>query len=62
VFRLTDNAIDLGERACRAWLERLLVCEDSDAWPAYTDAVVPFDIAEDDGFTLQIDGEDVEVA
>ncbi len=61
VFRLTDNALDLGERACRAWMERLLVCEAADCWPGYTDAVVPFDIAEDDGFTLKIDGEDVEV-
>lgn len=62
VFRLTDNALDLGERMCRAWLERLLVCESSDMWPAYTDAAVPFDIVEDEGFTLKIDGEDVEVA
>ncbi len=62
VFRLTDSAIDLGERACRAWLERLLVCEAADSWPAYTDAVEPFDIVEDGGFTLKIDGEDVEVS
>lgn len=61
VFRMTDNALDLGERMCRAWLERLLVCEASDAWPAYTEAAVPFDIVEEEGFTLKIDGEDVEV-
>jgi hypothetical protein len=61
VFRMTDNAIDLGERACRAWLERLLVCESADVWPAYTDAVVPFDVQEE-GFTLTIDGEETEVA
>lgn len=61
VFRLTDNALELGERMCRAWLERLLVCEASDMWPAYAESTVPFDIAEDDGFTLKIDGEDVEV-
>jgi hypothetical protein len=62
VFRMTDNALDLGERMCRAWLERLLVCESSDAWPAYTEAPVPFDIAEDEGFTLVVDGEEMEVA
>ena len=62
VFRLTDNAIDLGERACRAWLERLLVCEDGDVWPAYTEAVVPFDMAdESEGFSLVVDGEEMEV-
>jgi len=60
VFRLTDNAIDLGERACRAWLERLLVCEAADTWPAYTEAAVPFDVQEE-GFTLTIDGEETEV-
>jgi hypothetical protein len=62
VFRMTDNALDLGERMCRAWLERLLVCEASDTWPAYTEAAVPFDIVEEEGFSLKIDGEDVEVA
>lgn len=62
VFRLTDNAIELGERACRSWLERLLVCESSDTWPAYTEAAVPFDVDEDSGFTLRIDGEETEVA
>ena len=64
VFRLTDNALEQGERACRAWLERLLVCESSDCWPAYTDAVVPFDVPDDESesFSLKIDGEDVEVA
>lgn len=61
VFRLTDNALDLGERMCRAWMERLLVCEASDTWPAYVESAVPFDVAEDDGYTLRIDGEDVEV-
>jgi hypothetical protein len=60
VFQLTDNAIDLGERACRAWLERLLVCEAADTWPAYTEAAVPFDVQEE-GFTLTIDGEETEV-
>lgn len=60
VFRMTDNAIDLGERACRAWLERLLVCEAANMWPAYTEAAVPFDVQEE-GFTLTIDGEETEV-
>lgn len=62
VFQLTDSAIEQGERACRAWLERLLVCEASDHWPGYTDAVVPFDVPdESEGFTLNIDGEETEI-
>lgn len=62
VFRLTEQAIEQGEQACRAWLETLLVCESSGAWPAYTDAVVPFDVADDGAFTLKVDGEEMEVA
>jgi hypothetical protein len=62
VFRMTDNALELGERMCRAWLERLLVCEASDQWPAYAESAVPFDIEDDSGFTLTIDGEETEVA
>jgi len=60
VFQVTDNALELGERMCRAWMERLLVCEASDTWPAYAESPVPFDV-EEDNFTLRIDGEDVEV-
>jgi len=64
VFRLTEQAIEQGERACRAWLEQLKVCEESGSWPAYTEAVVPFDVPDEEGesFSLRIDGEDVEVA
>ena len=61
VFRLTEQAIELGERACRAWLENLLVCEANDSWPAYTDAVVPFDVEDYGSVTLTIDGEETEV-
>lgn len=61
VFRLTEQAIELGERACRAWLETLLTCESADSWPAYTDAVVPFDVEDYGAVTLTIDGEETEV-
>lgn len=62
VFRMTDNALELGERMCRAWLERLLVCEEADEWPAYAQSAVQFDVEDDSGFTLTIDGEEMEVA
>lgn len=62
VMQLTDRAIDHGRRACRLWLERLIACEAFDRWPAYCESIVPFDTAEDDeGFSLQIDGEEVEL-
>lgn len=42
VLRLDDGARLQGEKLCRLWMERLLTCEASNHWPAYTDAVVPF--------------------
>lgn len=62
VFRLTEQAIERGEQACRAWLETLLVCEQNDSWPAYTDAAVDFDVEDSGSVTLTIDGEETEVA
>jgi len=60
IHQLTPRALDMGERMCRLWMERLLVCEASGSWPGYCEAVVPFDVI-DDSFELQIDGETVEV-
>jgi len=59
VLRLTDRALDEGDKLCRAWLERLAVCEAAGAWPGYTQAVLDLDC--DGGFTLSIDGEEVEL-
>jgi len=62
VFELTDRAKDEGARTWRLWFERLRVCEESDVWPAYAQSRVPFDVPEaDDGFSLKIGGEEVEI-
>ena len=62
VFVLTDRALDQGMRAWRLWFERLRACEESDAWPAYSESAVLFDVPEEnEGFTLKIDGEETEV-
>jgi PDDEXK-like uncharacterized protein DUF3799 len=45
VFRVTEQSLELGERMWRLWFERLRVCEDSNHWPGYTQAVVELDIA-----------------
>jgi hypothetical protein len=47
VMRLTDRAIDQGRRLCRLWLERLLVCEASNQWPAYCESVIDLDVPDD---------------
>lgn len=65
VFELTPRALDLGERTCRLWFERLLVCEASNRFPPYIECRVPFDVPDEDGdgggFSLRIGGEDVHV-
>ena len=53
VLRLTDEAREMGERMCRAWMEQLLVCEASGQWPAYSQSIVPFDVPQDEfGITI----------
>jgi exodeoxyribonuclease VIII len=44
VHRLTEQAIDMGERLCRVWMEQLLACERADHWPGYCESFVDFDI------------------
>lgn len=55
VFKLTDRALDMGRRMYRTWLEKLAACEDIDAWPGYTQTVVPLDVPEGD--LVDVDGE-----
>lgn len=46
VHRLTERALEEGDRAWRSWVERLLVCELGDDWPGYAEAAVDFDLPE----------------
>lgn len=48
VFELTPRALERGEQLVRLWLERLLVCEASNHWPAYRECIESFDVPEDD--------------
>jgi hypothetical protein len=59
VFQLTPDACELGQRIWRSYFERVRVCEDSNIWPGYSDAVVPLEV--DREFSLHIGGEEVEV-
>lgn len=59
VLELTPSALAEGERCWRLWFERLLVCEASNHWPAYSEAIEPLDVQEGSGdVTLLIDGEE----
>jgi hypothetical protein len=59
VFCLTSDACELGHRIWRSHFERLRVCEQSGAWPGYSEAVVPLDVERE--FSLHIGNEEVVV-
>lgn len=48
VRRLTLRALDQGRRLVRSWMEQLLVCEASNAFPGYAQSVVDLDVAEEE--------------
>ncbi len=47
-FKLDASALDCGERQWRLWWEQLMACEQSDSWPAYTEALVPLSADSED--------------
>lgn len=47
-FQVTPRALEQGERQWRGWFEMLMNCERSNAWPGYSEAMVPLDVPEDD--------------
>jgi hypothetical protein len=48
IHKLTPRAIDAGMKCCFAWMEQVKACERSGVWPGYSDAVVTFDVPDDD--------------
>lgn len=48
VLRLTERALEYGERKVRLWFERLLSCEATNKWPGYVQSVSDFDVLDDD--------------
>jgi exodeoxyribonuclease VIII len=58
-FQVAPHALELGERMWRAWFERLLVCEASNAWPGYQETDALLDMPED--LALTMGGEPLEI-
>lgn len=60
-FELTPGTIELGERTWRLWWERLMVCEESEVFPGYSQSVVQLDLCDSEPVSLVIDGEAFDV-
>lgn len=60
IFKLTERALDKGHQLWRMWFEQLRACEESNAWPAYCQAIVDFDVPEE--LELQFAEDDLEAA
>lgn len=60
VYDLTEEALLLGEKTWRLYLERLRACEESDYWPGYVEGVARLDVPEsEEELILTIDGEEI---
>jgi hypothetical protein len=62
VFRLTQRAMEAGERQIHAWFERFRACEESQQWPPYAQSAVDLDLPEDDELQLTFGAEALEIA
>lgn len=47
-FRLTERALEAGDRLAMKWFEQLRVCETTNVWPPYTMGIEDFDVIDDE--------------
>lgn len=47
VMRVSEHALELGERLIRTWFEMLLNCERSNQWPGYAQTIIDLDAPDD---------------
>lgn len=60
VYKLTERTIEMGDRLWRLWWEQLAVCEASDSFPPYVQAIADLDLPFDEDIDLSDAGEAVE--
>lgn len=58
VMRLTERALEEGERIARLWMERLLGCEAVGEWPEYAQSVIDLDVPDEQEFLFAEDAEE----
>jgi hypothetical protein len=47
-FKLTERALEAGDRLVKTWFDRLLTCEKTQHWPPYTQGIEDFDVIDPD--------------
>lgn len=61
VYRVTEQALDLGDRLVRTWFESLVAAEQAGHWSGYGDAVIDLDLADREDLAITVGGEEVEL-
>jgi hypothetical protein len=46
VLQMTEPVLEMGRKQLRLWIEKLLACEASDAWPGYVQSAVDVEVPE----------------
>lgn len=59
VYEIDPQTVEIGRKLWRLWFERVLVCERSGYWPAYSESPLPLAAPDDPEFSLVIDGQEV---
>jgi hypothetical protein len=62
VMQIEEPALIAGEMQCRAWFERLLICEAANDWPGYVRGVQMLSLPERDDVELTFGDEEEEAA
>lgn len=61
LYQLGPRAIDYGRSRYLGWLEKLAVAESNNAWHGYAQQPAPFEVPDDEPFTLKIDGGELDL-
>ena len=61
LYQLGPRAIDYGRSRYLGWLEKLAVAESNNAWHGYAQQPAPFEVPDDEPFTLKIDGGEMDL-
>lgn len=61
LYQLGPRAIEYGRSRYLGWLEKLAVAESNNAWHGYAQQPAPFEVPDDEPFTLKIDGGELDL-